>query len=128
MVGAFETLPPPGGQPDAILAIADVLRQAARCDDAVKWYDAVLASDPSLFAAVLGRCDCLRHSDDRAMLAEAARGYRRIAAMPRVDNPDRWRAANTRLLEVLRRAGADRARLDAMMARLRAIDPDISDY
>jgi tetratricopeptide (TPR) repeat protein len=128
MVGAFETLPPPGGQPDAILAIADVLRQAARCDDAVKWYDAVLASDPSLFAAVLGRCDCLRHSDDRAMLAEAARGYRRIAAMPRVDNPDRWRAANTRLLEVLRRAGADQARLDAMMARLRAIDPDISDH
>ena len=128
VVGTFESLPPPSGQPDAILAIAEVLRRADQCDDAVKWYDAVLASDPSLFAAVLGRCDCLRHSDDRAMLAEAARGYRRIAAMPRSDNPDRWRAANTRLLEVLRRAGANRARLDAMLARLQAIDPDISDH
>ena len=71
----------------------------------------------------LGRCECLRSSDDRAVLADVARGYRRIAALPRADDPVRWRLAQTRLISVLRKAGADGVRLDARLARLRAIDP-----
>lgn len=123
LLGAFDSLPTPGGSPDELLAIADLLRRGGRCDEAVRWYDELLAQSPSLLPAVLGRCECLYQSTDRAVLAGVAQDYRRIAAMPRQDDPARWRRANTRLLEVLRAAGADPARLDASLARLRAIDP-----
>ena len=39
------------------------------------------------------------------MLTDIAGGYRRIAAMPREDDPARWRLANMRLLDILRRTG-----------------------
>lgn len=115
--------PTPVGPVDAVLRMAEALRRGGRCDWAVAWFDAALLEDASLLPAVLGRCECLRQRDDRAVLADVARGYRRIAAMPREDDPARWRLANVRLLEVLRRAGADPARIDARLARLRAIDP-----
>lgn len=117
--------PPPAGSPATLNQMADALRRAGRCDWAVPWYDAALSADSTRLSAVLGRCECLRESDDRAVLAEVARGYRQIAALPRGDDPARWRLAQTRLLDVLRRAGADPARLDARLARLRAIDPQV---
>ena len=107
------------------LLVAEALRAAGRCDWALPFYTAVLSRTPDLVPAVFGRSECFRLSEDRQELAEAAAGYRRVAAMPRDADPDRWRLANTRLLEVLRRAGADPARLDAKLARLRRIDPEI---
>lgn len=115
--------PHPAGSPATLTQIAEAFRRGGQCDWAVAWYDAALDADSALLPAVLGRCECLRESDDRAVLADVARGYRRIAALPRADDPARWRLAQTRLLGVLRRAGADPRRLDARLARLRAIDP-----
>lgn len=117
------TSPDPTGSSAELIQMADALRRGGRCDWAVRWYDAALTADSTLLPAVLGRCECLRSSDDRAVLADVARGYRRIAALPRADDPVRWRLAQTRLISVLRKAGADGVRLDARLARLRAIDP-----
>jgi len=116
----------PAGPVDARLAVADALRAAGRCSVAVNWYESILVSDPSLLEAVLGRAECLRVSEDREVLAIAADGFRRIAALPRDDDPSRWRHANLRLLDVLRRAGVDDRRLAARLERLRTIDPGIS--
>ena len=122
ILGAI-TSPDPTGSSAELIQMADALRRGGRCDWAVRWYDAALTADSTLLPAVLGRCECLRSSDDRAVLADVARGYRRIAALPRADDPVRWRLAQTRLISVLRKAGADGVRLDARLARLRAIDP-----
>ncbi|MDP7030043.1 MAG: hypothetical protein QF733_07475 [Phycisphaerales bacterium] len=118
-------IPPPAGSMAEHLAVAGLLARGGAAAHAVAWYDAVLDEDPSVLEAVLGRCECLRGSENRAVLADVAAGYRRIASLPREEDPARWRLANLRLIEVLRRAGADAARLDARLARLRKIDPEL---
>jgi tetratricopeptide (TPR) repeat protein len=115
----------PQGSNDELIAIGNAFRLAGRCDSAVHWYEAALSEDASLLEAVIGRSECLREVDDRAALAIAADGFRRVAAMPRSEDPERWRSANLRLLEVLQRAGVDRSRIDARLERLRRIDPAI---
>ncbi|MCH2140479.1 MAG: hypothetical protein MK100_05535 [Phycisphaerales bacterium] len=115
----------PQGSNDELVGIGNAFRLAGRCDNAVQWYEAALIEDPSLLEAVLGRSECLRGVDDRAALAIAADGFRRVAAMPRSEDPERWRSANLSLLEVLQRAGVDRSRIDARLERLRRIDPAI---
>ncbi|MDP6479804.1 MAG: hypothetical protein QGI75_07145 [Phycisphaerales bacterium] len=122
LLGAI-SIPRPTGSTSELLRMAESLCRGGRCDWAVAWFNAALAEDSTLLPAILGRCECLRESEDRAVLADVARGYRRIAAMPREDDPERWRLANVRLLEVLRRAGADPVRIEARLARLRALDP-----
>ncbi len=122
---AVVDVPAPAGSIHELLGIADLLVAGGDVASAVQWYDAVLAIDATLLPAILGRCECLRHSGERAVLADVAEGYRQIAALPRDDDPDRWRMANLRLIEVLRRAGVDPSRLDAKLARLRAIDPEL---
>jgi len=118
-------VPLPSGPVPEQLVIAGLLARAGATEHAVAWYDAVLTHDPALLPAVLGRCECLRQSSDRAVLADVAAGYRRIAALPRLEDPARWRLANLRLIAVLRRAGVDPERLDARLARLRSIDPEL---
>jgi hypothetical protein len=117
------TVPTPVGSVGQMVQMADALRRGSRCDAAVAWYEAALAEDANLLPAVLGRCECLRSQDDRAVLIDIAGGYRRIAAMPREDDPARWRLANMRLLDILRRTGTNPARIEARLARLRALDP-----
>jgi len=115
--------PSPSGTGSELLQMAEALARGGHCDWAVAWFNVALLEDATLLPAVLGRCECLRESTDLAVLAEVARNYRRIAALPREDDPARWRLAQVRLLEVLRRAGADPARIEARLARLRAMDP-----
>jgi hypothetical protein len=116
-------VPTPAGTAGEMVQMAEALRRGSRCDAAVVWYEAALAEDANLLPAVLGRCECLRSQDDRAVLTDIAGGYRRIAAMPREDDPARWRLANMRLLDILRRTGTNPARIEARLARLRALDP-----
>ncbi|MDP7070777.1 MAG: hypothetical protein QF561_05455 [Phycisphaerales bacterium] len=111
---------------DHPMEVAEALRAAGRCDWALPFYEAALIRAPDRLAAVLGRSECLRFSEDRAELAAAAEGYRRVAALPRADDPVRWRLANTRLLGVLQRAGVEPTRLEARLARLRLIDPEVA--
>ncbi|MCP4758812.1 MAG: hypothetical protein GY876_05020 [Planctomycetes bacterium] len=117
--------PTVGGDEASQLAVAEALRMGGRYDWALPFYEEMLIRKPNLLPAVLGRSECLIHSEDRGDLSEAAAGYRRVAAMPRAEDPLRWRLANIRLLEVLRRAGTDPVRIDARLARLRLIDPTI---
>lgn len=114
------------GDASADVALADALKRSGRVDQALTIYESVLRTSPSFVAAILGQCDCLWQSGDRSDLAKAAQGYRRIAAMPRQDDPARWRLANERLLAVLARAGANPAKLRARCARLQAIDPELT--
>lgn len=116
--------PEPNGDARTRLAAAHAIRHAGHCESALRWYEDLLAGSPDLLPAVLGRSECLRHASDRSILALAAQGYRRVAALPRESDPMRWRLAHQRLLDVLADAGVEPARLEAQRARLRAVDPE----
>ncbi|MCH2142669.1 MAG: hypothetical protein MK077_06705 [Phycisphaerales bacterium] len=112
-----------GGDVEEDLQLASALSRSGRRDEALVVYNSILSRRPNLPAAILGRCECLWTSSDREALADLARDYRRLASLPRTDNPARWRLVNERLLAVLLRAGAPINQIAAKCARLQAIDP-----
>ena len=112
-----------GGDVQEDLQLAAALSRSGRGDEALVVYNSILSRRPNLPAAILGRCECLWTSSDRDVLADLARDYRRLASLPRTDNPARWRLVNERLLAVLLRTGSPVNQIAAKCARLQAIDP-----